>query len=292
MRELRRVARQDAHVYLCCDADTYPVFFRIGYPLWPQSQLVVWYKPTGRRGRGWLHSFELVLHLRTPQTEYTDGFRQDVIGIMPVRTLNRQHPAEKPGDLWSFLAEGIPPNGRGSVLDPFMGGGSALRWAKDRGMKAVGIEIEEHWCEVAAKRMAQGVLDFGTANAHLQRLRTRQGEQYVARRCWGLMSVPVQSPVSRQERSLPVLLAVLDFLICRVKVGNLKDRVLEVLGVLRALPGEKCLQFLVAAMSGVGITDPPLPDAIVSRGAADVELTGARVSNPVNAFDARQRRFP
>ena len=169
MRELRRVARQDAHVYVCCDADTYPVFFRIGYPLWPQSQLVVWYKPTGRRGRGWLHSFELVLHLRTPLTEYTDGFRQDVIGIMPVRTLNRQHPAEKPGDLWSFLAEGIPEAQRGAVLDPFMGGGSALRWAKDRGMKAVGIEIEEHWCEVAAKRMAQGVLDFGTANAGYQR---------------------------------------------------------------------------------------------------------------------------
>jgi site-specific DNA-methyltransferase (adenine-specific) len=163
-RSLRRVTKDAAHVYVCCDADTYPVFYKVGYPIWPQSQMIVWYKPTGRRGRGWLHSFELVAHFRTPQTRYTDGFRQDVIGIMPVRTLNRQHPAEKPGDLWTFLSEGVPANQTGAVLDPFMGGGSALRWCKDRGMKAIGIEIEERYCEIAAKRLGQGVLDFGEAS--------------------------------------------------------------------------------------------------------------------------------
>ena len=67
------------------------------------------------------------------------------------------HPTEKPVQLLRQLIESSSTFDE-VVLDPFMGSGSTLEAAQLEGRKAIGIEIEERYCEIAAKRMAQGVL--------------------------------------------------------------------------------------------------------------------------------------
>lgn len=70
-----------------------------------------------------------------------------------------QHPTQKPLDVMAFVVGRAP---AGKVLDPFMGSGTTLRAAKDLGRRAIGIEIEERYCEIAARRCAQEVLNFGS----------------------------------------------------------------------------------------------------------------------------------
>ena len=73
----------------------------------------------------------------------------------------RVHPTQKPVGLLHQIIQ-LTTISTDVILDPFMGSGTTLRAAKDLGRKAIGIEIEERYCEIAAKRMAQEVLDFGT----------------------------------------------------------------------------------------------------------------------------------
>jgi len=84
--------------------------------------------------------------------------RDNVIRVFDCRRSDpdREHPTQKPLDLMRWCL-GFFPEAQ-TVLDPFMGSGTTLRAAKDLGRKAIGIEIEERYCEIAAKRMAQEVL--------------------------------------------------------------------------------------------------------------------------------------
>ena len=65
----------------------------------------------------------------------------------------RIHPTQKPVSLMKWCLDFFPD--AQTILDPFMGSGTTLRAAKDLGRKAIGIELEERYCEIAANRMSQ-----------------------------------------------------------------------------------------------------------------------------------------
>jgi site-specific DNA-methyltransferase (adenine-specific) len=75
------------------------------------------------------------------------------------------HPCPKPYGwmTWAVLLATVRTD---IIIDPFAGSGVTLQAAKNLGRKAIGIEIDERYCEIAAKRLAQGALDlFGEATA-------------------------------------------------------------------------------------------------------------------------------
>lgn len=74
---------------------------------------------------------------------------------MPNQMEKKFHPAQKPVGLMKWCLKWLEAK---TVVDPFMGSGTTLRAAMDLRRKAIGIELEEKYCEIAAKRLAQGVL--------------------------------------------------------------------------------------------------------------------------------------
>lgn len=86
-------------------------------------------------------------------------FQRQFTGFMCNSDGGKQHSAQKPISLmkWclSFCEDGL-------VCDPYMGSGTTIVAAKAMNRQAIGIEIEEKYCEIAARRLAQEVLPFGS----------------------------------------------------------------------------------------------------------------------------------
>lgn len=69
------------------------------------------------------------------------------------------HPCPKPIGIWRKLLSNVTNKGD-IIYDPFMGSGTTLRAARDIGLKSIGVELTEEYCEIAAKRMSQMVMEL------------------------------------------------------------------------------------------------------------------------------------
>lgn len=110
--------------------------------------------------RGWLiwNKPERGFSLSEAELAWTNRDMVIRVADLPRSDFGREHPTQKPLRLMKWCIGFFPETQ--TILDPFMGSGTTLRAAKDLGRKAIGIEIEERYCEIAVKRLQQEVLVY------------------------------------------------------------------------------------------------------------------------------------
>lgn len=161
MPHLDRLLHADRHAYVFAAPIHIGDVVGLLRDYWVVRNILVWDKgnigTVGDLVAGYSANWESII--------YTNKGRRALLGPRP-RSIYRYdwsgtrdpvHPTVKPIGLLQWLIVKSAAEGE-VIIDPFMGSGTTLRAAKDLRRKAIGIEIEESYCEIAARRMAQGVL--------------------------------------------------------------------------------------------------------------------------------------
>ena len=161
---VRRLLTQDGAMWTFLNWRSLPVVMKAAVDAeWPVVSNLIWHKDwIGPGGNvGLRPAYEMVALLPMPEFSIEDRGIPDVMTYKWASYKPSGHPAEKPVALLSRLIRESKPVRQGPILDPFMGSGSTLVAAKAAGYRAIGIEAEEKWCEIAANRCRQEVLGLG-----------------------------------------------------------------------------------------------------------------------------------
>lgn len=130
-------------------------------PFVPHKQVLVWRKgaASGIIGNttGFRRDTELIF-LGGDWPPTSPQWSSVMVTEMGVRGYAKDHPHTKPVELMGTLIDRCP---TGVIADPFAGSGTTLVAAKMLGRRAIGVELDERYCEVAAKRLAQETLFAG-----------------------------------------------------------------------------------------------------------------------------------
>jgi site-specific DNA-methyltransferase (adenine-specific) len=166
--EAKRLLKPGAVICCCCGGGgPNPQFAR--WSMWLDGavgfkHMVIWDK--GGLGMGWHYrrNYETVLIGEKPGAAckwYGGNSQGNVIRISGIKPQATDHPTPKPEPLMAIFIRLHTLPGE-LVVDPFMGGGTTLLAAKNEGRRAIGVEVDERWCELAARRLSQGAL-FGVS---------------------------------------------------------------------------------------------------------------------------------
>lgn len=140
---------------LIAEKSTHQIIFGGNYfPMPPSSCWLVWDKDNGESDfadceLAWTNIPKAVRRLRW---RWAGMLQEDM-----ARKEYREHPTQKPVPVMKWALSQAPDTVR-TVLDPFMGSGTTLVACKQAGIQCVGIEREQKYCEIAARRLAQGCL--------------------------------------------------------------------------------------------------------------------------------------
>jgi len=139
------------------------------YPVREPGAAHVWWKsvpihPRSKTGNVAGHQYERILAYKLGAK--CKVYREAAImpGFAACAEECEEHPTQKPLALMRQL---IGDTKGEVVLDPFAGTGTTLIAAREAGRRAIGIELDERYCEIAARRLAQGFLPLGGGGAEL-----------------------------------------------------------------------------------------------------------------------------
>lgn len=140
---------EDAALYIFCDGQSYPIFFRSCYSKWKRIRPIIWDKMTSFNGYTWRHQHEIIAWCESNECERLPTGDGDIIQCRAVPVDDRMHPAEKP----VALIERLVNKTQGTVLDPFMGSGTTGIACLNLKRKFIGIEIEPKYFDIACERI-------------------------------------------------------------------------------------------------------------------------------------------
>jgi site-specific DNA-methyltransferase (adenine-specific) len=166
--ELRRVIKPTGCAFVFCDWQTASVVKRAVSPtisshrasFWRVTQTLVWDRVDFGMGSPFRNGYEMIAFARGPDWQ-GDLIPKNARTVISHRwpyggNSTREHGAEKPADLCSQLVRWACPVG-GIVLDPFAGTGTTGVAAVREGRRAILIEQEEHYAEVARRRTSEAI---------------------------------------------------------------------------------------------------------------------------------------
>lgn len=156
LAQCARIAQSGAQLFHCTDWRQLPTSAdAVQAGGWVWRGLVTWDKGIGRpmKGRFRNHLEYVVWCSNGPMPKPKDVYPSTLIRRTPPS--DRVHVTQKPVELVTDL---LVVANEGPLLDPFMGSGTSLVAAQRTGRKAIGIELEERYCEIAARRLDQEVL--------------------------------------------------------------------------------------------------------------------------------------
>lgn len=162
LSEVSRLVSDDGSIWSFLGWRTLPVMMRAAIDAGlPTSSCLVWDKenirpagPQSLRTR-----YEMCLLMPHTHFKLTDRSAPDIYKLKTAYNHPTEHPAEKPVDLMEHVLRLCDLPKGSTVIDPFAGSGSMLLAARRLGLRAIGIEAEERWCETMAGRLSQGVFD-------------------------------------------------------------------------------------------------------------------------------------
>jgi site-specific DNA-methyltransferase (adenine-specific) len=152
------------NIVACCSRDLI-----VSYGKWAEANkctydIHVWFKPNAIPfcSGTFKSDVEYIALIYSSGRQFNSGKHQSVYSKVFTHNLipengEKLHPTRKPDALMLKYMDILSPAG-GLILDPFLGSGTTAVCAKKLGRKCIGIEIEEKYCEIAVKRLAQSVM--------------------------------------------------------------------------------------------------------------------------------------